>query len=74
LAQTTPHRADESLPDRYAAARAHLRQADPVLGKLIDGLERPPTEQELLEIAERWRPYRSLAAGYLFLSSFGANE
>jgi DNA-3-methyladenine glycosylase II len=34
--KTTTHGTDESLPDRYAAARAHLRQADPVLGRLID--------------------------------------
>lgn len=34
------------------------------------GLDRLPTEQELLDIAEHWRPYRSLAAGYLFLSEF----
>jgi 3-methyladenine DNA glycosylase/8-oxoguanine DNA glycosylase len=27
-----------------------------------------PSEQELLEIAERWRPFRSLAGGNLFLS------
>lgn len=31
-----PHGGPELLPDRYAAARAYLRQADPVLGELID--------------------------------------
>jgi DNA-3-methyladenine glycosylase II len=29
-------------------------------------LDHLPTEQELLAIAEKWRPYRSLATGYLF--------
>jgi 3-methyladenine DNA glycosylase/8-oxoguanine DNA glycosylase len=37
------------------------------------GLERLPPEEELLEMAELWRPYRSLAAGYLFLSASEAN-
>ena len=32
------------------------------------GLDGMPSEEELLEIAERWKPFRSLAAGYLFLS------
>jgi DNA-3-methyladenine glycosylase II len=34
------------------------------------GLEHVPGEQELEELAERWRPYRSLAVGYLFTSEF----
>ncbi len=29
-----------------------------------------PTEGEILDIAERWRPYRSLAVSYLFASEF----
>jgi DNA-3-methyladenine glycosylase II len=29
-----------------------------------------PTEGEMLDIAERWRPYRSLAVAYLFTSEF----
>ena len=29
-----------------------------------------PTEDEMLELAERWRPYRSLAVSYLFASEF----
>jgi DNA-3-methyladenine glycosylase II len=29
-----------------------------------------PSEEELLEIAERWRPYRSLAVSYLFASEY----
>jgi DNA-3-methyladenine glycosylase II len=33
-------------------------------------LDHPPTEREMLDIAERWRPYRSLAVSYLFTSEF----
>jgi 3-methyladenine DNA glycosylase/8-oxoguanine DNA glycosylase len=29
-----------------------------------------PSEPEVLQIAERWRPYRSLAVSYLFASKF----
>jgi DNA-3-methyladenine glycosylase II len=29
-----------------------------------------PTEAEMVEVAERWRPYRSLAVSYLFASEF----
>lgn len=29
-----------------------------------------PTEEEMVEIAERWRPHRSLAVSYLFASEF----
>ena len=34
------------------------------------GLDHLPTDQEMLERAERWRPYRSLAVSYLFASEF----
>jgi DNA-3-methyladenine glycosylase II len=34
------------------------------------GLDQLPSEQELLQIAERWRPYRSLATMYLFASEY----
>jgi 3-methyladenine DNA glycosylase/8-oxoguanine DNA glycosylase len=29
-----------------------------------------PTEREMVEVAERWRPYRSLAVSYLSASGF----
>jgi DNA-3-methyladenine glycosylase II len=32
----------------------------------IYGLDRLPPEEEVLAIAEKWRPYRSLATSYLF--------
>jgi DNA-3-methyladenine glycosylase II len=34
------------------------------------GLDHLPTEGEMVEVAERWRPYRSLAVSYLFASEF----
>jgi len=34
-------------------------------------LDRLPSAEEVLGIAERWRPYRSLATAYLFASAFG---
>jgi len=34
------------------------------------GLDHPPTDDELLQLAERWRPYRSLAVSYLFASEY----
>jgi DNA-3-methyladenine glycosylase II len=33
-----------------------------------------PTQQEVLAIAEKWRPYRSLATSYLFSSAFERTE
>jgi DNA-3-methyladenine glycosylase II len=30
------------------------------------GFDHPPTEDEMVQVAERWRPYRSLAVSYLF--------
>jgi DNA-3-methyladenine glycosylase II len=34
-------------------------------------LDHLPTEDEVLSIAEKWRPYRSLATAYLFSAAFG---
>ena len=33
-------------------------------------LDHPPTQEEVLAIAEKWRPYRSLATSYLFSAAF----
>jgi len=30
-----------------------------------------PTDDELVELSDRWRPYRSLAVSYLFASAYG---
>ncbi len=35
-------------------------------------LDHLPSPDEVLEISQRWRPYRSLATAYLFQSAFGA--
>jgi DNA-3-methyladenine glycosylase II len=34
------------------------------------GLDNLPTEDEMVQLAERWRPYRSLAVSYLFASEY----
>ena len=33
-------------------------------------LDHLPTDEELVELSDRWRPYRSLAVGYLFASEY----
>jgi DNA-3-methyladenine glycosylase II len=35
------------------------------------GFDHLPTDEEMLQVAERWRPYRSLAVSYLFASDKG---
>ena len=37
-------------------------------------LDRLPSQDEVLAIAERWRPYRSLATSYLFSSAFDRTD
>jgi DNA-3-methyladenine glycosylase II len=37
-------------------------------------LDHLPNEQEVLAIAEKWRPFRSLATSYLFASAFDRDE
>src|ERR1700730_4424992 len=54
-------------PDVFPAGDLALRRAV----KRLYGLDQLPSESELLGLAERWRPYRSLAAAYLFESEFG---
>ena len=34
------------------------------------GFDHLPTEDEMVQLAERWRPYRSLAVSYLFASEY----
>ena len=33
-------------------------------------LDHLPSQQEVLDIAEKWRPYRSLATSYLFAAAY----
>jgi len=35
------------------------------------GFDHLPTDEELVELSDRWRPYRSLAVSYLFASAYG---
>jgi DNA-3-methyladenine glycosylase II len=56
-------RPDVSLPGDLALRRAVQRAY---------ALDHPPTEEEMDELAERWRPYRSLAVAYLFASEYQA--
>jgi DNA-3-methyladenine glycosylase II len=37
-------------------------------------LDHLPSQDEVLEIAENWRPYRSLATSYLFASAYQSEE
>jgi DNA-3-methyladenine glycosylase II len=37
-------------------------------------LDHRPSQQEVLDIAEKWRPYRSLATSYLFSAAFEATS
>jgi DNA-3-methyladenine glycosylase II len=37
-------------------------------------LDQLPSQQEVLAIAEKWRPYRSLATSYLFSAAFEPAE
>jgi DNA-3-methyladenine glycosylase II len=50
---------------------------DLALRKAIQGVYRLghlPTQEEVLAIAEKWRPYRSLATSYLFSAAFEPAE
>jgi len=53
-------------PDVVLAGDLALRRAI----RNVYGLDQMPTEPEVLQIAEPWRPYRSLAVSYLFASEF----
>jgi DNA-3-methyladenine glycosylase II len=53
-------------PDVFLTGDLALRHAI----ERLYGLDHLPTEEETLELAERWRPYRSLAVSYLFASQY----
>ena len=53
-------------PDVLLSGDLALRRAV----KRSYGLDHLPTEDEMAALAERWRPYRSLAVSYLFASEF----
>src|SRR6476469_4077248 len=54
-------RPDVFLPGAVALRRAVERAY---------GFDHRPTDAEMLQLAERWRPYRSLAVSYLFASEY----
>ncbi len=37
-------------------------------------MDHMPSQQEVLQLAERWRPWRSLATGYLFQAAYGQKQ
>jgi DNA-3-methyladenine glycosylase II len=58
-------REDVVLPGDLALRRAI---------RTVYQLDRLPSQDEVLAIAEKWRPYRSLATSYLFSSAFDRTE
>ena len=59
------HREDVVLPGDLA-----LRKAI----RVAYGLDHLPTQDEVLAIAEKWRPHRSLATSYLFAAAYETTE
>ena len=55
-------------PDIFLTGDIALRRAI----QRVYGFDHVPTEAELVELSERWRPYRSLAVSYLFASEYAA--
>jgi DNA-3-methyladenine glycosylase II len=53
-------------PDVFLTGDLALRRAI----QRAYGFDHVPSEQEIAEVAERWRPYRSLAVSYLFASEY----
>jgi DNA-3-methyladenine glycosylase II len=53
-------------PDVFLTGDLALRRAV----QRAYGLDHPPTDEEMAEISDRWRPYRSLAVSYLFASEY----
>jgi DNA-3-methyladenine glycosylase II len=53
-------------PDVFLTGDLALRRA--IQGQY--GLDHLPSDAELMEVSDRWRPYRSLAVSYLFASEY----
>jgi DNA-3-methyladenine glycosylase II len=53
-------------PDVFLTGDIALRRAI----QRVYGFDHVPTEAELSELSDRWRPYRSLAVSYLFASEY----
>ena len=54
-------------PDVFLTGDSALRRAI----QRLYGFDHVPTKDELTELSDRWRPYRSLAVSYLFASEYG---
>jgi len=55
-------------PDVFLTGDIALRRAI----QRLYGFDHVPKENELIELSDRWRPYRSLAVSYLFASEYAA--
>src|ERR1700726_256954 len=55
-------------PDVFLSGDLALRRAI----QRAYGFDHVPTEDEVAQVSDRWRPYRSLAVSYLFASEYGA--
>jgi DNA-3-methyladenine glycosylase II len=53
-------------PDVFLSGDLALRRAF----QRAYGFDHPPTDEEMADLADRWRPYRSLAVAYLFASEY----
>ena len=53
-------------PDVFLTGDIALRRAI----QRLYGFDHVPTENELIEVSDRWRPYRILAVSYLFASEY----
>jgi DNA-3-methyladenine glycosylase II len=53
-------------PDVFLSGDLALRRAI----QRAYGFDHLPTEDELAQVSDRWRPYRSLAVSYLFSSEY----
>jgi DNA-3-methyladenine glycosylase II len=53
-------------PDVFLSGDLALRRAI----QRAYGFDQPPTEEEVAQLSDRWRPYRSLAVSYLFASEY----
>jgi DNA-3-methyladenine glycosylase II len=54
-------------PDVFLTGDIALRRAI----QRAYGFDHVPSEEEIAEVSDRWRPYRSLAVSYLFASEYG---
>ena len=54
-------------PDVFLTGDIALRRAI----QRAYGFDHTPTKEEIVEVSDRWRPYRSLAVSYLFASEYG---